>query len=115
MAGLRQRFGEPARSAHVAAGKGSHAVLVYVAPELDERWRRAVLQALPEPLLASGAEALDATRHDFRHKAAWLGRHFRGALVAFTVDTSGQVAGINVELIDMPLAASVLNLQPQEP
>lgn len=110
MAQLADRFGEPARVARMTVAGGSQVVLVFVLPDMEPAQRRAITQALPEPLLASGLDARDVIRRDFRHKAAWLGKRFRGALVSYTVDASDHVGGIDVELIDMPLASSVLNL-----
>jgi len=88
-------------------------VLVRVDPNLEETSRGAVLQALnddfkPEPQLLS-----EFWHMDMRQREKLLGPDFRGAVLSY-YESAGKASSMTLELLDLTMARTVLNLGPQE-
>lgn len=107
---LDQRFGTPARALRVVDGSITWVVTLYVAPETPSPQKDAVIAGLAQDWPTDYHALIDVQSRDLRGKAKLLGPNFRGALVSYGVNKNGQVSSSSMELIDLPLAASVLNL-----
>lgn len=105
---LQERFGSPARTAEVSRGEGIWTIAAFIAPQTQST--AADLQSLNWP--TDFAAVVGVQDLDLRGKMKLLGPHFRGALVSYSRNKQGEVAGESVELVDMELAATVLKLEP---
>lgn len=103
---LRRRFGEPVRTVRAKQGESEWIVSIFALPG------NANAASLPASWPSDFGGVAGIAERDLRGKASLLGAGFRGALVSYGLDGKGRVSGESAELIDLPLAATVLNFGP---
>jgi len=106
------RFGAAAKTIRAADGAITWVVSLYLAPDTPSPQKGAAAAGVAKDWPADYQALADIQGRDLRGKARLLGREFRGAMVSYGVDRDGQVSASSMELVDMPLAASVLKLDP---
>lgn len=96
-------------------GEGfSPTILIKVDPNLPADQQSKIRDQLLASFKPDSSQLADFWHLDIRQRARLLGSDFRGAILTF-VDAEGKAHSMTAELIDLSLAKSVFNLDPQTP
>jgi hypothetical protein len=107
-----KRYGQPDLVVGKISEGSGPVVVLRVDPGLEEPRRSAILQVLNESFQPDGSTLSDFWHMDMRQRARLLGVDFRGIILSY-YENDGKTSAMTLELLDLALARSVLNLAPQ--
>jgi len=105
-------YGKPDLVVGGIGGEPGTIIAVRVDPNMDQSRIGAALQALEDSFKPDGDTLTRFWHMDMRQRAHLLGQDFRGAILTF-YNAEGNAPSMTMELLDLALARSVLNLAPQ--
>ena len=109
LANFEATFGKPDKAAEVKGEHGSYWILLKLDPRLPEQRRATILKQLDASFTPSPHQIADFGLADLRARTKLLTPDYRGA-VFFLAAFKGKVGSMQIDLVDMVRAQTVLNL-----